>query len=166
MSKNKFKWVRQMEGMPYVDPDVVGNELEKIERRSKGKLKPHMIVMAASSKKSKLHKCFEWDDTKAAAKYRLTQAREMLRKIVFEYEDTKGETQTIRTFEHITKEGEAAGYYCHTGRIAKDPTLQKNVVDQILEELQAFRRKYDKYKDHPKLKKIWSAVDQAITGEP
>ena len=42
------------------------------------------IVEYATNEKSELHKCFEWDDTKAAYQYRLTQARTLTSHLVVE----------------------------------------------------------------------------------
>ena len=52
--------------------------IQAIENRQ-GRLDPQSVVAAARNKKSPLHKQFEWDDTKAAEKYRLEQARELIR---------------------------------------------------------------------------------------
>ena len=157
----KYKWIRQMDGMPHVSAQVVGTELARLEKRHKGKLQPHVIVTAATPPESKLHPCFEWNNTKAANKYRERQASEMLRKIVIKYEDAKDEVQHIRAFVNITSE-DGEGYYCHTGRMVADPILQNNVLEQILAALIAIKNKYAHYKN-PKLQKIWGAIDDAMS---
>jgi len=46
-----------------------------------GKLTAQIVVEAARSKKSPIHDEFEWDDSKAAIRYRLYQARTLIRKV-------------------------------------------------------------------------------------
>lgn len=41
-------------------------------------VKPEEIVDKARDESTELHKCFEWDDTKAAERYRLHQARQIV----------------------------------------------------------------------------------------
>lgn len=54
--------------------------LEEIERRD-DTLRPSAIVAEAQDPESPLHEYFEWDDRKAAADWRLNQARELIRKV-------------------------------------------------------------------------------------
>lgn len=55
-------------------------EVKALEDR-KGRLTPAQVVEAAKNKQSALHRCFQWDDTKAAASYRLQQAGEVIRQV-------------------------------------------------------------------------------------
>lgn len=43
---------------------------------------PEDVLNIAKDESTELHKCFEWDDTAAAEKYRLSQARSILQMIV------------------------------------------------------------------------------------
>ena len=64
-------------------------------------LTPHSVVIEARSKKSPLHDCFEWDDSKAGHAYRLYQARALIRRvhIVVQKND---EEKRERVFYHTT----------------------------------------------------------------
>jgi len=152
----KYKWVRQVDGMPHVPAQLVGAELAKLEIRKKGVLVPKDVVSAAKPEGSKLHQCFQWNNKKAAEAHRLNQASEILRKITVEYSDTKGEKQTIRAFVNIQTDG--GNYYCHTRRLVGDIDLQENVLGQIQAALIAIKNKFAQYKS-PKLQKIWAAID-------
>ena len=55
-----------------------------------------MIVAAAQDSNSELHKCFEWDDTEAARKYRIIQAGNLVRNLVIVESKEKSEPQQIR----------------------------------------------------------------------
>jgi len=156
----KYRWIRQLEGMPYVSADVVGPELRKLEEQNGGTLLPSTVVRAARPKKSKLHQCFEWSDKKAAEAFRQRQAREILRKIAVEYEEQEGEPKTIRAFVSIKSE-DGGRYYCQTRRLRDDAELHANVMAQILQELLAIKAKYAIYKIET-LQAIWDAIDEAV----
>ena len=69
-------------------PEAIA-EIKALEDR-RGRLTPEQVVEAARDKASALHDCFEWDDSTAAEKYRLDQARDLLKrvKIEIEYHET------------------------------------------------------------------------------
>lgn len=58
---------------------------------------PESVLEKAKDPTSELHKCFEWDDTKAAEKYRLTQARQMIQFIIIK--ETKKKEHQVRYFQ-------------------------------------------------------------------
>lgn len=62
-----------------LDTEEVGKELSKL-----GNFTPTDVLDIAKSPKSPLHKYFEWDDSKAAHAYRLTQARHLVLSIGLE----------------------------------------------------------------------------------
>lgn len=57
----------------------VENALRDLEHD--GRLMPADVVEAARDTDSPLHSSFEWDDTEAAQKYRLNQARSLIRTV-------------------------------------------------------------------------------------
>lgn len=63
------------------DAKVIGPELERLAGPG-DELVPGAIVHAASDPISPLHRYFEWDDTKAARRFRLAQANDMKRSIL------------------------------------------------------------------------------------
>ena len=75
-----------------VDPYRVYDELAVLGDN----VKPAEIVEAAKDEESELHKCFEWDDTKAAHKYRLTQARTLVLNLVITESKPTEEPQQVR----------------------------------------------------------------------
>lgn len=54
-------------------------EINRLSKESGGRITPEALVAAASDAESPLHAYFEWDDTEAAKRYRVIQARTMLR---------------------------------------------------------------------------------------
>lgn len=79
----------------------VGEELEALQ----GSLTPERIVDEARNDSLELHKCFEWDDEEAAEKYRITQARDVLRFIsvvtTVKAEGKESETVVVRAYENV-----------------------------------------------------------------
>ena len=69
-------------------PEAIA-EIKALEDR-RGRLTPEQVVEAARDENSALHDCFEWDDSTAAEKYRIEQARDLLKrvKIEIEYHET------------------------------------------------------------------------------
>lgn len=79
---NKHKHHKYRSGFkPPVAADVVAEELTQIWNEHGGKLKPDDVVQVASDPDSPLHPAFEWDDSVAAHKHRLRQARDLIRSV-------------------------------------------------------------------------------------
>jgi len=84
---------------------IVRRELRKITS-SAGKLTPEEVVNAARPDDHPLHRYFDWDDTAAAEKYRLYQARGLIRSVHIIYQ--VGHVR-IRTVEIIRDPDVPAG---------------------------------------------------------
>lgn len=70
--------------------DIAAIELERIRDAAK-QLTPANIIDHSRKKSSPLHIAFEWDDSKAAQKYREKQAGDLVRAIVFEVKEHENE---------------------------------------------------------------------------
>jgi chorismate mutase len=79
--------------MTKIDRDAVRVELEQLMQANGGAITPEDVVQAAASSNSALHAWFDWDDTRAAAKYRLEQARHLLK--VVNVQITYAATSTV-----------------------------------------------------------------------
>ena len=105
-------------------------EIKKLEDR-RGRLTPEQVVEAARDESSPLHECFEWDDGKAAHKYRVEQARDLLKrvKIEVEYHET-----TIKVVGYVRDPEAPSGDqgYRSTMRITK-----RGAADMMRSELAA-----------------------------
>lgn len=62
--------------------DIIGNNLTAIAEQH-GQLTPEIILEQASDPEHELHQFFIWDDTEAARRYRLNQARGMILSVKF-----------------------------------------------------------------------------------
>lgn len=104
-----------------------------------------------------LHCCFEWDDTIAAEKYRVDQARRIINSIeVKVIHDDKSEIKT-RFFLNVQpvapkKPGEFVGI----DRVLSNENYRKQALSNALIELRAFQRKYTAYEE---LSGVFKAID-------
>ena len=101
-----------------------------------GKFTPMEVLEKAKDETTELHKCFEWNDSIAAEKYRLEQAKNIIRMLVYEKE---------------TKEQAVVRYYAKTEtKHVYQPTKQflvqedeyQGLLRRALAELEAFKNKY------------------------
>lgn len=77
-------------------PEIL-KALQEIERAN-GALTPQAVVDAARCRSHPLHSCFEWDDKIAGEKYRLEQARALIRSVRVVIET---QTLPIRTIYYV-----------------------------------------------------------------
>jgi len=71
----------------------VTHELNLLAKKHKGHLTPEVVIQAAKDPDSPLHSEFTWDDAEAAHRYRLVQARALIRNATLLVKT--GETRTI-----------------------------------------------------------------------
>lgn len=137
-----------------VDANIVGQEVEKLEKKH-GEVTAQLLLDNARSKKSKLHDLFEWDDTVAAEKYRLTQATQIITALAVVYEDITEEPKTVRAFANIGAKNK--GSFITMATALSDEQSRAIVLKHALEELQAFR---SKYADLTELAEIFAGIDK------
>lgn len=118
-----------------VDAEKVHAEIESL-----GELyQASDIVDKARNPESELHKCFEWDDSEAAEKYRQFQARQIVDNLLIVVEREEKEPTEFRLYQST---GRGKGYAKSTV-IARDIDEYKALLDRALAELEAFKRRYE-----------------------
>lgn len=100
------------------------------------KITPAEVLEKARDVNSELHKCFEWDDSIAAEKYRLHQARAVLINLVFV--DKKSENESTRSFQLTTERSVYQPTICF---LTQEDEYQ-NLLRRAKSELEAFKRRY------------------------
>lgn len=123
------------------NPQKIGQALAKVAAEFDGRLVPSAVVEAAQDPKSPLHPHFEWDDGKAAASYRLDQAREIIR--VIRIDD--GEETHQRAF--LSVKDDAGVSYRTAAEVSGSLDLQLAVLKQAERDLDAFTRRYREMQD-------------------
>ena len=125
---------------------VVVSALRSIAEKHDGVLKAEDVIEAARPVKSPLHSKFTWDDSEAAAKYRLIEARELIRTTI-QYIDVSGEQQPFRVFCSLTPDRENdGGGYREVSAVLSNKTFREQLIADALAEMKAFQDRYAKIK--------------------
>jgi hypothetical protein len=121
------------------------------------------VLEAARDEDSPLHRYFTWDDTAAAAAYRLTQAEELVRRIkVRVLPAGGGDPVRVRAFI-ATKELERvdgpAGSYRAIEDLAAETDSQVELLSSIRRDVVRLQRKYSQVREFGRL--VRELLDEA-----
>ncbi len=142
MSDMKVAWKRGFRGASLLSASTAHNELEKIRKKNDGELRKADVVESAKSARHKLHRFFEWDDSKAANDHRLWQAGRLIASIevVIDEAPDKG---TTRQYEiSRSKTDPAKQSYQRLEDVMKTADGRADLMKRALSELIAVRRRY------------------------
>ena len=128
------KWRAGFEGLFKADAQKVAEEIAGIGEAPTTR----QIVDVARNESTELHKCFEWRDDIAAEKYRMVQARDIVRHLVIKEETIPDDRPEIRIF-YKTKE---SGGFRETRKIVKNEDAYADLLKRAYAELRAFKAKY------------------------
>ncbi|MCD8190702.1 MAG: hypothetical protein LUD78_10930 [Clostridiales bacterium] len=110
---------------------------------------PEEIVEKAKDEATELHKCFTWDDTEAAQKWRVHEARQIVCHLVVEND----KPQAVETRAFYRAEGNG---YKPTSLIIRREDEYTALVNRAMQDLQAFRRRYESITE---LEPVFEAID-------
>lgn len=136
--------------------------LEEIEtiREKNGKVTPELVVEFAKDKKTALHGRFEWDETKAAAAYRIEQARRVLRVFVKLEDGENGNPVKVRAFISLPSDRKIGNEYRTIEDVLKNPEWRSEMLDMAKKELKSFKEKYRAFSElagiHEEIDKLTS----------
>lgn len=120
--------------------EAIAAELSRIESLNGGRLTADDVVAAAAEKNSILHALFEWDNRKAAAKFRLDQARSLIARVRVV---VRNERTTISVVGYIrdpdAKDGEQ-GYVKTISLIGDHERSRRALDDEFARASSALRR--------------------------
>lgn len=111
-----------------------------------GKLTPNLVVEAARSPAHPLHSRFEWDDTAAAEKYRLDQARGLIRTVRVRYINREGEPHNIRSF-HSVRAPEGGYTYQPLEKVIESPVITKIILAEMRRDWETLKRRYERFEE-------------------
>ena len=140
-----YQW--KVPGIMPVDAQTAGNELQRIYERD-GVIEPETVVAESQTPSAPLHSCFEWDDAKAAHKYRITQAQNIIRAIVVVDDAKQPET---RAFVNVQRE------YHPVSVVVRNPEKREILLQNALNELRWFERKYNTLQE---LSNVFAAIKE------
>lgn len=134
-------------------------ELEIIKQKGNGFLRPQEVVDYARNPDTALHQYFEWDDVKAGEKYRLAQARAIIRVAVVVNPENGEKVQAYVSLRSDRKEGNS---YRALVEVLDDEALTQALLRQAYTDMVSFQRKYQALKGAAELGGVLSAIDTAL----
>lgn len=117
---------------------------------------PEQVLEKAKNKRTELHKCFEWDDTVAGEKYRLIQARDVIRHFVIVHKTSDDEEKKVRQYQITTKKNT----YEPTRVFLQKPDEYTALLERAKAELEAFKQRYEMLAE---LEEIFAEIDRLIS---
>lgn len=126
------------------DANAVGAELEGISEETGGKVTPEVVLAKASDESSSMHPLIEWDNTKAAERFRRDQACSILRNIQIRVIQTPYATEGPKTIEirpyiNVVEQGER--FYSPLAVVVKVDEQREYALRDLRLALAAWRRK-------------------------
>lgn len=141
-------WRNEYSGATKADAALVAAEIGAIGESAT----PQEVLEKARDEGTELHKCFEWDDTVAAEKYRVIQARTIMRMLVVVEDKPDPDVPPVRYFYKTTN---GDGYKPATLVFRKDSEYQA-LLKRAYAELKAFKAKYSRLQE---LEEILALID-------
>ena len=129
---------------------IYGERLNELSQKQ-GEITPPIVLADARSPKSPLHNYFEWNNTKAAEKWRLEQAGDLIRSITVEVIKDNGDKEDVRYFFSVSSENsttsEPNAIYVSLNTIMTDADKRAEVITYAKRELQGWANRYQQYSE-------------------
>lgn len=118
---------------------------------------PENVLDKARDKETELHKCFEWDNKVAGEKYRLIQARDIIRHfVIVTPEESKDEEPVkVRSYQITT----TRNVYEPTRVFLQKPDEYKALLERAKTELENFKRRYQTLVE---LEEVIESIDRLL----
>ena len=118
----------------------IKKELQALQRE--GLINPRRIVDFARNPKTAMHSHFTWDDGVAAEKWRLEEARTLVRVYVTDY-GTTNKTVLARTWVSLTSDQKNGEGYRELVAVMSDADMREQLLQDALRDCETFRKKYE-----------------------
>lgn len=139
-----------------VPAQVAGEEIERIRANSgKEYIEAEDLLEASREDIAPLHSCFEWDDDRAAERYRLWQAKHIICDITVVVEISNNTPISARAFVSVA-DYKDKGKFIQIQKALENNDYRAQILKNALVELQTFKHKYSVYSE---LSKVFEAVD-------
>ena len=99
---------------------------------------PEDVVSLAEDPHTELHKCFTWDDSKAARLYRLTEARTICNSLRVVVERESGEPREYRIVQHDSVEKA----YKPVVLMVRNEDEYSRLLEQAKDDMRRFKERY------------------------
>jgi hypothetical protein len=137
--------------------------LKTLAERNSGILMPEEVVRAAEPENSILHTYFTWDDSEAARKCRLQEARQLIN-VCVEYIGTENQGHETRVFVSLRDDRQEGGYRPLV-TVLKNPTLRDSLLQDSLEEMSYFREKFKGLRELAAVIAAMNTTERRILGK-
>jgi hypothetical protein len=148
---NEVTW--KVKGLFKADAATVYSEIKTLGDA----FTPEMVVDAARDESTELHKCFTWDDTAAAEKYRRHEARILMASIVVKTVTTDNTPVSVR----VISSTETRNEYKPTVMLIESEQEYADLLARAIRELKAFQIKYKAVEE---LREIFDAIYELQIG--
>ena len=118
---------------------AIRKELEAIQKRNRGLLRPADVVEFAADPNTALHSQFTWDDDEAAIRWRLHQARNVIRVHVQVIEN---DSPPVKVWVSLTEDRRAGDGYRSTVDVMADESRRERLLEQARRDMELFAAKY------------------------
>ncbi len=127
-------------------------ELNLLMKQHDGLLTAEAVLEQAEQPSSALHTFFTWDESEAAHKWRLVEARQLITSIKI----AQGGEAQVRRLVSLNVDRKHGGGYRLLEEVLERPDLRQHLLETALAELNAIQRKYQNLQE---LELVWGAVD-------
>ena len=150
------------------ESQLVRGELTAISEEH-GVITPEMVLARGRDPASPLHSLFDWDDSQAAEKFRLLQARGLIRRVKVSVirASTEAKVVTVAAVrEFVSNQSERAsrrnpeGGYASIVDVLNEPDRRADMLATARAELAALRRKYEALNE---LAIVWIEIDKLLS---
>lgn len=136
-----------------------GRFLERKAGLGENLVPPERIIELAQPDDSPLHDQFTWDDSHAAHRWRIVEARTLVSHLVYAKE-VDGEEVMVRAFHNVTiRNGHRQRGYVSDRVVWKRPDLAEQVVTKAIRELEGWR---DRYRAYSELAGVVAKVEEVL----
>lgn len=126
-------------------PDLQQLLLE-IREANDGILTAQAVVDAARPDDHPLHQHFEWDAEKGAEKYRVQQARQLIRIVKLVYVDKRGDVQKMRVFHSVPDPESMSGRsYVPLSEIERSDVMSAQLLRAMEIDWRNLHRRYKQF---------------------
>lgn len=141
---------------------AIGEAIERI-----GESVTPVEVVEAAKTDPVLHPHFEWDNTAAAAKYRIHQARNLINHIVVVVSMPNGERKDLKAFysQPVQSTGDddettTERRYLSVAVAKREPDVARNIVEEARRELNDWKRRYSDYREF--FSPVFAAIEKVV----
>lgn len=127
------KLYKSREGAPFNNDQaqIFGERIEVLIKNNNGKITPNLIVEDGKEKTSPFHSQFTWDDTEAARKHRLYEAKRIVQNVV-EIVIISDKPTLVRSFFSVSDNEENQKVYVQLNTMLTEKDYRNQHIDRII----------------------------------